>query len=271
MNSKKIQSEKQRKERLGMLNRSKESLGHYEMKIIEYNKAIDIVVEFQDEHKARVRTSYATFVKGNIKNPYHKSVYGIGYIGEGEYKTSENGVHTKAYVSWTSMIYRCYSSNYLSKFPSYIDCYVCDEWHNFQNFAKWYYKNYYEIDGEIMCLDKDILIKGNKVYSPETCIFVSNNINVLFCKRNKARGKYPIGVQWDKEKRKYIANCDIFDKETNKSRQKFIGRYDTIEETFLAYKQFKENYIKQVADEYKNLIPKELYEAMYNYKVEMND
>ena len=82
---------------------------------------------------------------------------------------------------------------------------MTDEWLNFQNFAEWYEKNYYEIPGEIMCLDKDILIKRNKTYSPETCVFVSNRINNLFVKNDYNRGEYPIGVNLYKRTNKYRA------------------------------------------------------------------
>lgn len=261
----------QKQERLGMINKNKNALGGYEMKIIEYNKATDIVVEFQDEFKAKIRTRWSSFKEGNIKNPYHKSLCNVGYLGEGNYKASENNKHTKVYDVWVAMIQRCYDPYYLNKCQSYIDCYVCDEWLCFQNFAKWFYKNYYEINNEIMHLDKDILYKGNKIYSPQTCVFVPNNINVLFCKRNKLRGKCVIGVYWDVEKSKFVATCSVFEKERNKAKHKFIGRYNSEVEAFMAYKQFKENHIKQVADEYKDLIPKELYNAMYEYEVEIND
>ena len=84
------------------------------------------------------------------------------------------------------------------------------------------------------------------------------------------RGKYPIGVSWHKASNKFIARCNILDKQNNR-KIIHVGLYNTVEEAFLAYKNFKENYIKQVADEYKNLIPKRLYEAMYSYEVEIND
>ena len=116
-----------------------------------------------------------------------------------------------------------------------------------------------------MNLDKDILIKGNKVYGPDTCIFVPQDINKLFTKRNNNRGNYPIGVSYNKQQKKYKSYCN-----TN-SKQNFLGYYDTPEEAFTIYKQFKENYIKQVADEYKNHIPEKLYNAMYEYEVEIDD
>jgi hypothetical protein len=116
-----------------------------------------------------------------------------------------------------------------------------------------------------MELDKDILIKGNKIYSPDTCIFVPHEINMLFIKRNAKRGKYPIGVSYDKQKKKFEASCSI------NNKQKRIGRFSTAEDAFNAYKIYKEGLIKQVATIYKAKIPYELYNALINYEVEITD
>ena len=260
--------EKMKNERLGEENYN--NFGTL-MKIVEYNKTSDVWVEFQDEYKEKVHTDYRWFKKGNVKNPYDKEVCGVGYIGVGKYKVSENGKHTKAYEIWKAMLKRCYNSYCLNKQPTYTDCYVCELWHCYQNFAKWYEKEIYECKDEKMCLDKDILIKGNKIYSPETCVFVPNRINVLFTKSNKIRGEYPIGVNYCKRGNKLQVNCNIY--ENGKKKQKHLGYFPLNKpfQAFTCYKEFKENYIKQVADEYKNLIPNKLYEAMYKYQVEIND
>ena len=253
-----------KKERLGEENYN--SYGTL-MKIVEYNTRNDTIIEFQDEYKERVHGAYKEFKKGMIRNPYDKSVYNIGYLGKGKYGCES---HREIYYFWKHMLERCYDPYYINKFPTYIDCYVCEEWHNYQNFAKWYEENYYECDNERMALDKDIFIKGNKVYSPKTCCFVPQTINNLFLKRQNDRGKYPIGVCFHKASGKYCSKCSIANKE-RKNKRVHLGLYDTVDEAFYCYKQFKESYIKQVADEYKDLIPKELYDAMYNYEVEIND
>lgn len=265
-----IKSFNKNEERLGEIRKNKDSLGGYEMKIIEYNRNKDIIVEFQDEYKAKVHVCYNDFQNGQVKNPYHPSIYGFGYVGKGKYKVSEDGKNTKAYQIWKDMLKRCYDPYYINKHLTYKDCFVCEEWHCFQNFSEWFYKNYYEIEEQRMELDKDILCKGNKIYSPNTCIFVPRRINLLFCKSDAIRGKYPIGVSWAKANNKFRAQCQILDKDGKKKR-KGLGYYDASDEAFLAYKTFKENYIKQVADEYKDLIPIELYDVMYKYEVEIND
>ena len=265
--------EKARKERLGSVNISNEG---YEMKIIEYNGVRNIVVEFQDEYKTKVTTRYQHFKDGNVKNPFHKTLYGVGYYGVGKYKSRDNNQESIIYKYWRSMMNRCYNPYYINKELSYIDCYVCEEWHNFQNFAEWFDENYYECNDEKMNLDKDILYKGNKIYSPETCIFVPQRINSLFVKTTASRGEYPIGVSLKRASSsdnitRLRVGCSI--RENNKIKQKFLGLFplDRPFQAFTCYKQFKENYIKQVADEYKDLIPIKLYEAMYNYKIEIND
>lgn len=191
-------------------------------------------------------------------------------MGEGKYKPTNNNKYTKQYSYWKHMLRRCYSNEYLTKEPTYLDKIVCKEWHNFQTFAKWFDENYYEIEGQRMQLDKDILNKGNKIYSPQTCIFVPQRINNLFVKRDSKRGRYPIGVYLDKYTNRFKAHISI-EHEDGSKRQKHLGRFNTPEEAFEVYKIEKEKYIKEVAEEYKDKIPKELYDAMYKYEVEITD
>ena len=168
------------------------------------------------------------------------------------------------------MLQRCYSEKEHERHPTYIGCEVYEGWHNFQNFAKWYKDNYYEVGNEKMCLDKDILFKGNKIYSPDTCIFVPETINKLFIKNDKNRGESVIGATLCKNG-KYQAQCNIINPETGKSKQEYLGLYDSQEKAFQVYKYHKERNIKQIADYYKIHIPQKLYDAMYNYEVEIDD
>ena len=258
------------KDRTGERFKNRDDLGGYEFVIVEYNKRSDVWVEFQDEHKARVHTEYKHCKNGGVKNPYHPSVRGIGYVGIGKYVPTINNKMTDEYNDWKHMIKRCYDINYLEQHSTYKNVYVCRRWHNFQNFAEWWHNNYYEIEGEQMCLDKDILIKGNKEYAPDKCIFVPQRINTLFVKNDMNRGNLPIGVSYCKQNGKYHARCRVTDK-INGRKEIHLGYYNTPYEAFLAYKQFKEAYLKQVADEYKDKIPQRLYDAMYNWIVEEDD
>ena len=121
-----------------------------------------------------------------------------------------------------------------------------------------------------MQLDKDIICKGNKIYSPDKCIFVPHRINSLFIKNDALRGDLPIGVGYDKRRSMYRAYCSIIKKDGNRITQ-HVGYYNSPEEAFKGYKRFKEAYIKQIADEYKGKIPQRLYDAMYTWTVEEDD
>ena len=243
--------------RVGEENTNK--FGSY-MIIKNYKQWNDIDVYFPEYNWTSKHMEYSQFKKGQIKCPYEPRVCNIGFIGEGQYSNKE---HHLCYEHWRAMINRCCNDS------RYIDCEVCEEWLNFQNFAQWYELNYYEIPGEIMCLDKDILIKGNKIYSPETCCFVPNDINILFVTRKNNRGDCPIGIKSKKKNGKFEVACSIA-KNKNKERQ-YLGIYDSIEEAFNVYKEFKENYIKQIADEYAYYLPLEVYTAMYNWEIEITD
>ena len=250
-----------------------ENINNFGSKIIikEYRRAVDIDVYFPEYNWTAKHREYKEFKKGSIVCPYERRYYGVGYLGEGKYKVRENGKLTKCYKVWHSMLQRCYDEKRHEKFPTYKDCKVCNKWLCFQNFAEWYYENYYEVENEKMCLDKDILNKGNKIYSPDNCIFVLEKINLLFVKCDKSRGEYPIGVSYHKRDDKFITRCSIYDYKENKKKQIYLGYYDNPQKAFEVYKQFKENYIKKVADYYKYQIPKKLYNILYNYEVEIDD
>lgn len=159
------------------------------------------------------------------------------------------------------MIDRC--TRFRKSSASYVDCEICEGWENFQNFAKWYYENEYQCN-EPLCIDKDILTHGNKIYSPDTCILVPQRINLLFIKEYARRGDLPIGVI--KHGNGYSVHCSLDNHTKN-----YIGFYYDPILAFAAYKEAKEKYIKEVADSYKNLIPQKIYEAVINYRIEITD
>jgi hypothetical protein len=253
-------------DRIGLANKNKFGT---EMTVIDYENFHNVTVEFEDGHI--VHTNWGSFIKGSTINPYDRKIYGVGYLGEGSYKTNVtiNGKHkhSAAYTAWYDMLKRCYCEKYLLKFPTYRGCSVTEEWHNFQVFAKWHEDNFYRVGDTPMELDKDILVKGNKIYSPATCIYVPYKINYMFLRRKKVRGILPIGVYFEKECKRYIAQChDIFLDKT-----KALSSYGDPIAAFRAYKDYKENIIKKVANMYKNDIPEVLYTSLMNYKVEIND
>ena len=167
----------------------------------------------------------------------------------------------KSYRVWKSMFNRCYSDKFHTNFPTYQDCEVCEEWYKYSNFKEWFDKHY--VDG--WQLDKDILVKGNKVYSPSTCCFVPPSINYLFVKKNACRGDCPIGVTYYNEK--YHSSVRIYGKRIS------LGVYNNPEDAFQAYKKAKENHIKEIALQYFNNgeINQQVYNALMNYEVEITD
>lgn len=234
------------------------------MKIIEYIRANNIVVKFLDEYGFEKRSTYREFKNGEIKNPYHPSVCGVGMLGI-KYPTNNKECRV-----WRGILKRCYDKKYKDDRPTYDDVICCKEWTNFENFYEWLHsqENFdYWQNSNRYTIDKDILVKHNKLYSPETCCIVPHNVNCLFIREESIRGELPIGVY--RRKNKFGACCaSPF---TNKN--KCLGSYNSIEEAFNAYKEYKESMIKQVANiEYANgAITERCYNAMMNYTVEITD
>ena len=181
------------------------------------------------------------------------------------YNKNEKYVNEISFKTWNWLLQRCYGESALKRRPTYKECFVCDEWLEYYNFKIWFEENYYTIENEIMEIDKDILFKNNKIYSPETCIFLPHCINSIFCKSDAKRGEYPIGVSYHKKIGKFQSYCTINNKRV------YLGYYNTAEDAFMEYKLFKEKYIKEIADQYKKYIPKKLYKALYDYNVEITD
>lgn len=232
------------------------------MTIIIYRSTRSCDIQF-DDGTVILNRGYSCVKNGKVKNTYHPFKYGIGFIGEGKYITKLNKRDTKEYTSWSGVLKRGNSKFFKEKNPTYRDATVCKEWHNYQNFAKWHEQNYHPEIMKGWHLDKDILLKGNKLYSPETCCFVPHEINSLIIKSNKCRGVLPIGVK--KQNKKYISTL------SKNGKCVFLGSFDTPEEAFQAYKIAKEAHIKEVADEWRGQITEPCYQALYNYKVEITD
>lgn len=225
--------------------------------IIDYKGNSKVTVLFKNGFICT--TNIQAVKKGHIKNYLFPSVYGYGYVGIGKYKVSHKGKITKLYDIWRGVIKRVYDKKYHHKKPTYKGCSVAEEWHNFQNFAEWMEQNYNPETMEGWHLDKDILVRGNKVYSPETCCFVPQEINSIFKGSSKIGKKYPEGVTLYFGK--YKVNLCI------KGVQKYLGTYNTIEEAFQCYKIAKEAYIKEVADEWRDKIDPQVYQTMCEYKI----
>ena len=162
------------------------------------------------------------------------------------------------------MIKRCYKEQKSYDDESYKDCVVDAEWHNFQNFAKWYEENMY-VCNEKLVIDKDIKTHGNRIYTKENCMILPERINLLFIKEKARRGNLPIGVYFQKEKGNYVAMCSV-DRKT-----KYIGSYSNPQIAFNHYKEFKEEHINKVLENYIGILPNDVYEEVKKYKIEITD
>lgn len=149
-------------------------------------------------------------------------------------------VECKFYATWRGMIRRCYGSDRLKKFPSYADCSVCDEWLTFSNFKSWMEAQ----DWGGKQLDKDIIVAGNKIYSPETCAFVDAATNTFIGASKSSRGAHSLGVSFKKDKGKFAAYCGS----TNKNKARFIGYFDDPADAHAAWRRKKHELACQLAE-----------------------
>jgi len=167
---------------------------------------------------------------------------------------------------WDGIQRRCNPDNWNGSLLNYKGCWCCDEWLSYKNFKIWYEENTYNIDGENLDIDKDIIVRGNKLYSPDTCVLVPHGINCIFRKRTHPKFNHPVGVVIDRKTGKYRARC-------RDGKLILWGTifHNTPHEAFVEYKELKESLIKKHAELYKPLIPKVVYEAMINYQVSIYD
>ena len=234
-----------------------------DFKILKYNDAKNVEIQF-------LNTGFETVAQlGHIKNGcvkdlYSPSVYGVGIIGA-KYPVSEGGIDTKDYTLWCNMLKRCYSDGFKKKRPTYEGCEVSDNFKSYEYFYEWCNQQI-GFGNEGWHLDKDLLVKGNKVYSEETCIFIPKDINLLLTKRTALRGEYLIGVCWHKRDKVFVATVN-----KNRGKRENLGSFKTELEAFNAYKTAKETFVKEQANKWKSQIDLRAYEALMNYTVEITD
>ena len=239
------------------------SLNSGDFKILKYNDSRNVEILF-------LKTGYETLVRldhiksGKVKDPYSLSVCGVGIVGT-KYQISEYGRNTKEYVLWKSMLERCYSDCSKKRYPTYEYCKVSENFKYYEYFYEWCNKQI-GFNNEGWHLDKDLLVKGNKVYSESTCVFLPAEINSLLTKSDNIRGKHPIGVSWNKRGEVFVAKV-----KKSKGKSEYLGCFKTEIEAFDAYKQAKESFVKEQANKWKGKIDDRAYEALMNYEVDIDD
>ncbi len=190
-------------------------------------------------------------------------VFGVGF-NDGKYPAKVNGKTIKEYNLWCGLLERCYCPKLQKKRPTYIGCLVSENFKSYSYFYDWVQKQI-GFGEKGFQLDKDLIFKGNKLYSEETCLFLPSELNSLLTTRKAARGILPVGVSANGNG--FQAGC-CTDK-TSLSR--YLGRFNTPELAFQAYKQAKEDFIKLQAEKWKALIDPRAYAALMAYTISITD
>lgn len=234
--------------------------------ITNYKNSREIEIKFTE-------TNYTTTYSqdkirtGNVKDYYAPSVFNVGVIGTKYQKTFIDifgkKKNKREYSVWSNMIQRCYDSEKQIKHPTYKDCLVSENFKSYEYFYEWCNKQVGFNNG--WDLDKDLLFKGNKIYSEDTCVFIPRELNNLLTKGDVKRGRLPIGV-CKFSKNRFSASLNI-----NHGKSERLGLFETPEEAFLVYKKAKEDFIKEQALKWKDQIDPRAFEALINYNVEITD
>ena len=190
------------------------------------------------------------------------TVYGVGCV-DVPFKTYNNGKHFWQYQLWSGLLRRCFNESFKKAHPTYKDVTCCDEWLSFANFLAWCNKEV-GYKGKLVgsALDKDLIVKGNRVYSPTTCSFVPRAVNNLLTSSGSVRGKYPVGVCFDTNNGAFkvqVNHCGVL---------QYLGLYGTPEEAFAVYKIAKEAQIKAVANQYRGVIKPAVFDLLMGWEVD---
>ena len=234
-----------------------------DFKVLKYNDSANVVIQFLETGYETTAT-LGNIRNGKVKDLYSPSVFSVGVLGT-KYPSKVNGIQTKEYNLWNHMLQRCYSDTCKKKQPTYEGCEVSDKFKSYEYFYEWC-QNQIGFNNKDWQLDKDLLIKGNKVYSEDSCIFIPQEINSLLTKRTASRGEYLIGVYWHKKGGAFAAMVS-----RNKGSPEYLGLFNTEIEAFNAYKVAKESFVKEQANKWKGKIDERAYNALMNYTVEITD
>lgn len=190
------------------------------------------------------------------------TVYGVGFNDVG-FRVKTDGKMLWQYLLWKTMLKRCLCSKYKTTSPTYKDVTCCDGWLSLATFLEWCNKEVgYKGRPQGVELDKDILYKGNKIYSPDTCSFVPRAVNSLILGSGVARGRWPVGVVFSESVGRFSASLRCF------GTKKYLGYYDNPEDAFTAYKIAKEAQIKVVAMQHKDVLKPTVFESLMNWEIE---
>lgn len=158
---------------------------------------------------------------------------------------------------WGKMLARCYCPLTQEKKPSYVGCSVDERFLNFQEFAAWASR---QVGVDLgWQLDKDILVIGNRVYGPDTCVMAPPELNKAMRRVAIKKDGLPIGVTLTQKGKPYRSvvrlNNDRLD----------LGRYDTIEQAYLVHLEAKCRHMRYLANKWRPEIPEKIYDAIVGH------
>jgi hypothetical protein len=194
--------------------------------------------------------------------------YGFNdYVGQ----INISGKILRSYQIWRNMLYRCYDVKYKTKYPTYKEVTCCSDWLYFSKFKHWYDSNYPNIPNTVFHLDKDILHKNNKLYSPENCCFVPDRINYLLLRCEQNIGKNLPGVFYRNDVNLYASRINILDEHNNKNKKLHLGYFSNEHDAFVCYKNKKEEHVRHVAETYfeLGLISENVYAALKSWELKL--
>lgn len=229
--------------------------------VLKYSGNTKVLVRFLDGSGYEVEASLQALRNGFVKNPFHPRCFGVGFLGNSApLERAIKGKSTKSYVRWNNMLERCFCPNRHNLNPWYLGTTVDSDWYNFDIFNKWHQiQTGNDISG--WQLDKDLLSKTEKHYSPETCVFLPQKINAMlsYLEINVIRD-LPIGVHWNKQGK----NFHVMTQENGKRKNHYLKDK---QEAFNIYRDYKESTIISAAEQYRKLLDPKAYEALISYKV----
>lgn len=216
--------------------------------VVEVYSSQKIKIKFNDKYGQEKITSPEKIFIGGISNSYAKTCFGVGFIGEGIFNSSIKNEHIGIYRIWSGMMSRGYSENWKGLKPTYADVVVCEEWHNLQVFGEWILNHpFYGLGYH---LDKDLLFKGNRLYSPNTCTLIPDEINIIFKSYNVKNRKVdlPRCVDYEESSGMFRVNGSLDGKAV------YVGRYKTVCEAERAALDFEQRRWKHLVNKWEGKV-----------------
>lgn len=245
----------------------------YRFQIIEYENARNVIIQW-DCGQTDVGSS-GNIIRGRVRYFNHKGTCGIGFLGYGKYVVEQKRLQPGqeyicpvVYQKWRQLLERCYNLPEGNPYyNAYKDCFVDDEWHNFQNFSEWMIANEYafniDVNNRPWCLDKDILIQGNNKYSKDTCVFVPNEVNVFFSRKEMgSTGRMGVNLIKPKSpngKKGYTVRCSVGGKRI------YLGYYNNLDDAENEYFKCKDNASKILSNKWAGLVDRRVVDVLSSF------